>query len=67
MKKRLIINFTIVFWAIAAEVLVINASSKAQNQPLSFDVIEAVSKGVGIPDDCWSGLYLATHSKDSHL
>ncbi|WP_257295680.1 hypothetical protein [Endozoicomonas sp. YOMI1] len=34
MKKRLIINITIMFWVIAAEVLVINASSKAQNQPL---------------------------------
>ena len=46
MNKRLIINITILFWVIAAEVLVINASSKAQNQPLSFDVVEAVSSVV---------------------
>jgi uncharacterized membrane protein len=46
MKKRLIINITILFWVIAAEVLVINASSKAQNKPLSFDVVEAVSSVV---------------------
>ena len=31
---------------IVAEVLVINASSKAQNQPLSLDVVEAVSSVV---------------------
>ncbi|MGO0305879.1 hypothetical protein ACTL6P_04575 [Endozoicomonas acroporae] len=46
MKKRVIINIAILFWVIAAEVLVINASSKAQNQPLSFDVVEAVSSVV---------------------
>ena len=46
MKKHLIINITIFFWVIAAEVLVINASSKAQNQPLSLDVVEAVSSVV---------------------
>ncbi len=43
MKKHLIINSTIFCWVIVAEVLVINASSKAQNQPLSLDVVEAVS------------------------
>ena len=42
-KRALLINIAIMFWVIAAEVLVINASSKAQNQPLSFDVVEAVS------------------------
>ena len=46
MKKHLTINITIFFWVIAAEVLVINASSKAQNQPLSLDVVEAVSSVV---------------------
>ena len=46
MKKHLIINITIFFWVIAAEVLVINASSKPQNQPLSLDVVEAVSSVV---------------------
>ena len=46
MKKHLIINITIFFWVIAAEVLVINASSKAQNQSLSLDVVEAVSSVV---------------------
>ena len=46
MKKHLIINITMFFWVIAAEVLVINASSKAQNQPLSLDVVEAVSSVV---------------------
>ncbi|WBA82596.1 hypothetical protein [Endozoicomonas sp. GU-1] len=42
-EKTWIFNIAILFWMIAAEVLVINASSKAQNQPLSFDVVEAVS------------------------
>ncbi len=46
MKKHLIINSTIFCWVIVAEVLVINASSKAQNQPLSLDVVEAVSSVV---------------------
>ena len=46
MKKHLIINTTIFCWVIVAEVLVINASSKAQNQPLSLDVVEAVSSVV---------------------
>ena len=46
MKKHLIINITIFCWVIVAEVLVINASSKAQNQPLSLDVVEAVSSVV---------------------
>ena len=46
MKKHLIINITIFSWVIAAEVLVINASSKPQNQPLSLDVVEAVSSVV---------------------
>nr|MDT0253465.1 hypothetical protein [Endozoicomonas sp.] len=44
MKKRvLIVNITILIWVMAAEVLVINAMSKAQNQPHSLDVVEAVS------------------------
>ena len=46
MKKHLIINITIFCWVIVAEVVVINASSKAQNQPLSLDVVEAVSSVV---------------------
>lgn len=43
MKKRVLIHIVALFLLVAAEVVLINAASKAQNQPLSFDVVEAIN------------------------
>ncbi len=43
MKRRVLVHIVVLFLLVAAEVVIINAASKAQNQPLSFDVVEAIS------------------------
>lgn len=42
MKRRVLIHIVVLLLLVAAEVVLINAASKAQNQPLSFDVLEAI-------------------------
>lgn len=43
MNKRVLINLMILLLLVTAEVLMLNAAAKPDNQPLTFDPVEAVS------------------------